>query len=317
MKAITVNIDKSLSWSEVEEPKIRAGEVKIDIYCAACNRADILQRAGKYPSPEGWVDRMGLEVSGVVIESRSDKYKIGDKVCALLGGGGYSERVCCPAELVMPMPEGISFEAAAAIPETFATAHLNLVYEAGIKAGDTVLIIAGASGLGSAAIQVARHYGAKVITTVGSDEKAEFVKKLGADIAVNRKTGDLGEVMDTNPVDIALDCAAGSDFGKNFLKMNRGGRWIIVSTLAGEESEINLRGVMKKGLRLIGSTLRSRTNAVKGAILDTLVKEYWEDFESGRMAPVISEVFPITEAEKAHEFLNGVHIGKAVLKVHE
>lgn len=315
MKAIIVNDDKSLAWSEVEEPEVREGEVKIEVYCAACNRADVLQRAGKYPSPEGWVDRMGLEVSGVVIESRFENFKKGDRVCALLGGGGYSELVCCPGELVMPMPHGMSFEVAAAIPETFATAHLNLVGEAGIKSGDTVLVIAGASGLGSAAIQIAKHYGAKVITTVGSDDKAQFVKNLGADITVNRKTGDLGKIMDENPVDIALDCAAGCDFGKNFLKMNRGGRWIIVSTLAGEVSEINLRGVMKKGLKLIGSTLRSRTNEVKGRILKEMVEEYWTDFETGKMKPQVSEVFPITEADKAHDFLNNAHVGKAVLKI--
>ena len=317
MKAIIVDDDKNLIWGEVDEPEISDGEVLIDVYCAACNRADILQRAGKYPSPEGWPDRMGLEVSGVVSETKSEKFKVGDRVCALLGGGGYAERVACPAELVMPMPEGISFEMAAAIPETFATAQLNLVFEAGIKRGDTVFIAAGASGLGSAAIQVAKHFGAKVITTVGSDEKAEFVKKLGADIAVNRKSSDLSAVLDENPVDISLDCVAGSDFGKNFLKMNRGGRWIIVSTLAGEESDINLRGVMKKGLKLIGSTLRSRTNQMKGAVLNSLVKEYWSDFSSGKMAPVISGAFQITEAEKAHEFLNGDHTGKAVLKIHE
>ena len=316
MKAIIVNDDKSLVWGEVENPVLRDGEVMIDIHYAACNRADVLQRAGKYPSPEGWPDRMGLEVSGVISESESEKFRVGDRVCALLGGGGYAEKVACPAGLVMPIPDGVSFEAAAAIPETFATAHLNLVFEAGIKAGDVVFIAAGASGLGSAAIQVARHFGAKVITTVGSDEKAGFVKKLGADIAVNRRTGDLSAVLDENPVDISLDCAAGSDFGKNFLKMNRGGRWIIVSTLAGEESDINLRGVMKKGLKLIGSTLRSRSNAMKEQVLASLMKEYYADFSSGKMAPVISGVFPIEDAARAHEFLNGDHTGKAVLKVH-
>ncbi|MCI8388274.1 MAG: NAD(P)H-quinone oxidoreductase [Clostridiales bacterium] len=315
MKAMLVCPDQSLEWREVGEPVLHDGEVLIDIKCAACNRADILQRAGKYPSPVGCPEWMGLEVAGVVAETRSEKYKVGDRVCALLGGGGYAERVAVNAGMALPIPAGLSFEAAAAIPETFATAYLNLVSEAKIKAGDTVLIMAGASGLGTAAIQVAKHFGARVITTVGSDDKIEPLKKLGADIVVNRKTGDLGAIMDANPVDIALDCAAGSSFGENFLRMNHGGRWIIISTLAGEVSEINLRGVMKKGLRLIGSTLRSREPEEKYCILDSMRESLWGGFESGELAPVIYKVLPICEAERAHDIMNGDHVGKVVLMV--
>ncbi|MBQ8508695.1 MAG: NAD(P)H-quinone oxidoreductase [Clostridia bacterium] len=315
MKAILVNPDQSLVWTDVADPAPRDGEVLIDIHCAACNRADVLQRAGKYPPPEGCPEWMGLEVSGVVLESKSKRYKPGDRVCALLGGGGYAERVTVDAGMVLPIPDGMDFVKAAAIPETFATAYLNLVLEAGLKAGDTVLIMAGASGLGTAAIQVAKVFGATVITTVGSDAKSADVKALGADFVVNRKTGSLGEVMDAHPVDIALDCAAGSDFGKNFLRMNRGGRWIIVSTLAGEESVINLRGVMKKGLRLIGSTLRSRTPQMKGIVLEEMRKALWDKFASGEIAPVVCGVLPITEAERAHEMINSDHTGKVVMTV--
>lgn len=315
MKAVIVNPDRTLSWSDVPDPKVGEGEVLIDIKCAACNRADILQRAGKYPPPEGWPEWMGLEVSGVITESHSERFRVGDRVMALLGGGGYAERTAVNAGMVLPIPAGMDFIKAAAIPETFATAYLNLLLEAGIKPGDTVLIMAGASGLGTAAIQVAKHFGAKVITTVGSDDKSEAVRALGADIVVNRRTGDLGAVMDANPVDIALDCAAGSGFGSNFLRMNRGGRWIIVSTLAGEESGINLRGVMKKGLRLIGSTLRSRSPEVKYKLLADMREALWSGFESGELSPVIHEVLPINEVERAHELLNGEHIGKVVLTI--
>ncbi len=315
MKAILVNEDQSLRWDNVPEPVVKDGEVLIEIACAACNRADVLQRAGKYPPPEGWPDWMGLEVSGVIAETRSEKFRVGDRVCALLGGGGYAERIAVNAGMVMPIPEGMTFEQAAAIPETFATAYLNLVLEAGMKKGDTVLIMAGASGLGTAAIQVAKAFGAKVLTTVGSDDKIPAVRALGADIVVNRKTGDLGKAMDENPVDICLDCAVGPDFGKNFLRMNRGGRWIIVSTLAGEESMLNLRGVMKKALRLIGSTLRSRTPEMKYFILAEMQKALWEKFAAGEIAPVIAAVLPITEAEKAHDLINGNHTGKVVLKI--
>jgi len=317
MKAITVNPDQSLTWREVENPFPKDGEVLIDIACTACNRADVLQRAGKYPSPEGWPDRMGLEISGTVAESHSDRFRVGDRVCALLGGGGYGEKIACNAGMVMPIPDNMTFAEAAAIPETFATAYLNLVIEAGIKAGDTVLIMAGASGLGTAAIQVAKAFGAKVITTVGSDDKKEAVKAIGADIAVNRKTESLADVMDANPVDITLDCAAGSDFGANFLRMNRGGRWIIVSTLAGEESNLNLRGVMKKGLRLIGSTLRSRTPEMKYRVLAEMQEKLWGKFADGSMKPVIFRTLPITEAEEAHRLINGNHIGKIVMTITE
>lgn len=178
-----------------------------------------------------------------------------------------------------------------------------------------MLIVAGASGLGSAAIQLAKFYGAKVITTVSSNEKAKAVKKLGADIAVNRKTENLAAVLDENPPDIALDCAAGAGFESNIQRMNNGGRYIIVSTLAGEESNINLRTLMKKGLRVIGSTLRSRPIEVKRQILRELVSNLWCAFDAGEVKPVIYRTLPITEAEEAHQLLDMEHIGKVILTV--
>ena len=178
-----------------------------------------------------------------------------------------------------------------------------------------MLIVAGASGLGSAAIQLAKLYGAKVITTVSSNEKADAVKSLGADIVVNRKTESLTSVLDEYPPDIALDCAAGSGFEANIQRMNNGGRYIIVSTLAGEESNINLRTLMKKGLRVIGSTLRSRTPETKYRVLREMSDDLWAAFESGKIKPVIDHVLPITEAEEAHRLLDKAHIGKVILTV--
>ena len=315
MKAILTAPNGRLTWSDVPEPSVKDNEVLIDIRAAGCNRADILQRSGKYPSPDGWPEWMGLECAGVVSQSNSPQYKIGDKVCALLGGGGYAERAAVDAGLVMPIPERLNFAEAAGIPEVFATAYLNLVFEAGIKRGDVVLIVAGASGLGSAAIQLAKLYGAKVITTVSSNEKADAVMSLGAAIVVNRKTESLASVLDEYPPDIALDCAAGSGFEANIQRMNNGGRYIIVSTLAGEESNINLRTLMKKGLRVIGSTLRSRPIEVKRQILRELVSNLWGAFDAGEVKPVIYRTLPITEAEEAHRLLDMEHIGKVILTV--
>lgn len=315
MKAILTNPEGGLEWRDVPEPVAKENEILIDIHATGCNRADILQRAGKYPPPDGWPEWMGLECSGVVKSSNSPRFKAGDKVCALLGGGGYAERIAVDAGMVMPMPKGLDFIDAAGIPEVFATAYLNLVIEAGIKSGDTVLIVAGASGLGSAAIQLAKYFGAMVITTVSSEEKAQAVRSLGADIAVNRKTENLSEVLDQYPPDIALDCAAGNGFFANIQRMNTGGRYIIISTLAGEESNINLRTVMKKGLRIIGSTLRSRTPETKYRVLREMSDALWTAFESGKIKPVIADVLPITAAEEAHRLLNQEHIGKVILTI--
>jgi len=315
MHAILVAEDRSLVWSDVPEPVVKDGEVLIDVHAAALNRADLLQRAGQYPPPPGWPQWMGLEVAGVVVEAPAgSRWKKGDAVCALLGGGGYAERVAVPADLVLPVPEGLSMVEAAAIPETFATSYLNLRLEAGMKAGDTVLIQAGASGLGIAAIQLAKLLGAKVLTTVGSAEKAEFVRRLGADVVTNHKTDDLGAAMDEHPVDIALDCVGGPELSRWINKMAVGGRWILIATLGGNTAEIDLTSFFKRGIRLIGSTLRSRTHAVKAKLLADMEALLWSKFSSGEIKPVIHATLPMTSAEEAHAILrNRENIGKVVL----
>ena len=301
------------------DPVPKEGEVLLEIHAAALNRADLLQRAGKYPPPPGWPEWMGLEAAGIVLQApEKSRWKAGDRVCALLGGGGYAEKIAVPEEMLLPLPANLSMIEGASLPETFATAYLNLVLEADLQAGETVFIQAGASGLGIASIQTAKALGASVITTVGSPEKAEAVRALGADLAVNRKTEDLGKILDTHPVDVALDCVGGSGLGEHLEKMAVGGRWILLSTLGGERTELALRPILKRGLRLIGSTLRSRSTEMKGRILRGLENRIWPEIERGKIRPVICRVFPIREAEQAHALLErGENIGKVVLTVRD
>ncbi len=317
MHAMTVDAGHNLHWVEVPDPVAGPGEVLIDIHATALNRADLLQRAGKYPPPPGWPEWMGLEVAGRVLSAPAkSRWAKGDRVCALLGGGGYAEQINVPEDMVLPIPAGLSMAEAAALPEVYATAYLNLFLEADLKPGETVLVQAGASGLGIAAIQLAKAFGAKVMTTVGSDAKADAVRQLGADIVINRKTGDLGKAMDENPVNIVLDCAGGAELGRNLEKLAPGGRWILIATLGGETCEIALRPILKRGLRLIGSTLRSRSNSMKGRILAELEQRVWPKIESGTIRPLMYKVLPIAEADAAHGILSrNENTGKVALVI--
>ncbi len=319
MYAITVDETRAMHWTEVPDPVPKSDEILLEIHAAALNRADLLQRAGKYPPPPGWPDWMGLEAAGIVLSAPAgSRWKRGDRVCALLGGGGYAEKIAVPEKMVLPVPRGLSLIEASSLPEVFATAYLNLVFEAGLQAGETAFIQAGASGLGIAAIQTAKVLGATVVTTVGSERKAEAVRALGADIVVNRKTDDLGKVLDEHPVDVVLDCVGGTGLGKHLEKLAPGGRWILISTLGGEYAEIALRPILKRGLRLIGSTLRSRTTEKKGEILAGLEKQIWPAMEAKTIRPVIFKTFPIREAEQAHAVLErGENIGKVVLSIRD
>lgn len=317
MYAILVDQAQNLAWQEVPDPVRKAGEVLIDIHATALNRADLLQREGNYPPPPGWPEWMGLEVAGVVAEApEGGRWKVGDKVCALLGGGGYAERAAVPADMVLPVPMGLSMVEAAAIPEAFATSYLNLCLEGGMRAGETVLLQAGASGLGIAALQLVKTFGGKVMTTVSTEEKVEFVRSLGADFVVNRTVDDLGAAMDEHPIDIALDCICGPGLGQCIGKMALGGRWIAIATLGGAMTEIDMNTFFRRGLKLIGSTLRSRSTEMKAQILADLEKLLWPSFSSGAVKPVIYKTLPITEAEEAHAVLQRrENLGKVVLTV--
>jgi NADPH:quinone reductase len=314
MRAMLIT-DGSLVWETVPDPQPRADEVVIKVLAAAVNRADLMQRAGTYPSPTGWPAWMGLEVAGLIRHAPAgSRWKEGDRVCALLGGGGYAEYVAVPADMVLPIPAGLSMVEAAAIPESFATAFLNLHVEADMKRGDTVFIQAGASGLGVAAIQLAKAAGATVVTTVGSEDKRGFVAGFGADIVINYKTTDVAAALQQHPVDIALDCVAGPELGRYLTGMQRGGRWIVIATLGGPVSSIDVGDLFRRGIRLIGSTLRSRTDTTKARILYELEQQVWPHLASGAMRLAIHRSLPMAQADEAHDILcRNANMGKVVL----
>ena len=311
-------LDENLNfvWQDVPEPVCKSDEVLIEVHAAAVNRADLMQKDGKYASPPEWPQWCGLEVAGIVLKSPADSnFRPGDKVCALVGGGGYSEKIAVPAGMVIPVPEGFSLVEAAALPEVWCTAYLNLVIEAGgLKAGDVFYVQAGASGVGVAAIQLAKLMGAKVVTTVSTKEKAEFLRKLGADIIVNYKEEDICRVLADNPPSVALDCIGGEKMGECMKQMVFGGRWIMIASMGGAECRISLENIWRKRLKLIGSTLRSRSVEEKTAIMQALSKELSPLFAQQKLVSNIHAVFPIAEVEKAHAVLRrSENIGKVVL----
>ncbi len=323
MKAILITEEKGLKLSEVPTPAPKSGEVLIRVRAAAVNRADLLQREGSYPPPPGCPDWPGLEIAGYVekLGEGVTRFAVGDKVCALLGGGGYAEYAAVPEETVMPMPKNLSFEEAAAIPEVYATAYLNLFRVGQAKPGETLLMHAGASGLASAVIPMAKAFGLYVITTVRGKFKAEKIGFLGADRIVDTTAEDIAEVLkeeaeNGHPVDIAIDCLGGEALGRCLPHVAFGCRWIQIATLAGDISSINFRTVYVKNIRLIGSTLRSKAPEEKGKLLSELTEYLWSKFESGDVKPVIHAIFPLERAMDAHNALaRGENIGKVVLTV--
>jgi len=257
---------------------------------------------------------------GKIAQEKSN-YKLGDEVCALLGGGGYAEYANVKYDMLMPVPKGRSLVEASAMPEAYATAYLNLFIEGKAKAGDTLLMNAGASGLASVVIPMAKAFGLRVITTVLSDEIAEKIKPLGADVVVNTRKENIADVLKAQleagtPVDIAIDCLGGSFMGGCLPYLSHGARWIMIAALAGQITEIDLKNIYVRNVRIIGSTLRSRTPAFKAELLAMLVKDVWPKVESGMMKPSIYKVLPIQEAEAAHAILQrGENVGKVVLTV--
>lgn len=326
MKAILVNDDQSLRWDNVPDPIIKSEEVLVEIHAAALNRADLMQREGDYPPPPGCPEWMGLEIAGEIVEMGDEakaksSFKIGDKVCALLGGGGYAEYVAVKYDMLMPVPKNCSMVEAAAIPEAFATAYLNLFIEGGIKEGNTLLMHAGASGLASVIIPMAKAFGVRVITSVLNDEVEKSIAHLKADVVINmarEKTADVlkRELEAGHGVDVAIDCLGGEYMGECLPYLTHGARWIMIAALAGTKTEIDLKNIYVRNVRIIGSTLRSRAPEVKAQILASLVRDVFPKIEEGKVKPTIYKTLPITQAEEAHAILQrGENIGKVVLTV--
>ncbi|HXA37235.1 MAG TPA: NAD(P)H-quinone oxidoreductase [Steroidobacteraceae bacterium] len=299
-------------------------EVLVRVAAAGVNRPDVMQRQGRYPPPPGASDLPGLEIAGeiVALGARVAGLSVGDKVTALLPGGGYAQYATAAATLCLPVPGGISMVEAAAIPETFFTVWTNLFDRGRCKAGDTVLIHGGTSGIGTTAIQLAAAWGARVFATAGSEHKARACERLGAVRGINYRTEDFVEVMRAETqgkgVDITLDMVAGSYVARNLDIAALEGRVVMISLLGGSRAEINMGLILTKRLTLTGSTLRSRTVAQKAEVADAVLKNVWPLLAAGRVRPVIHATFPLAEAGEAHRLMEtSNHIGKIVLTVEE
>ncbi len=302
-------------------PVPKAGEVLIAVHAAGVNRPDIVQRQGLYPPPPGTSDILGLEVAGdvVALGPGAQSPALGEKVCALLTGGGYAEYATAPAVCCLPIPRGLSFEQAAALPETFFTVWHNVFERGGLKAGEGFLVHGGTSGIGTAAIQLAKAFGAFVVATAGSDEKVATCKALGADLAINYRTTDFVDAVRQCPaggVDVVLDMVGGAYTARNLRCLKPDGRLVNIAFLEGSKTELDLMPVMLKRLTFTGSTLRPRDLTFKGALAATLKSRVWPLLEAGPVNPVIDRILPLEAAAEAHRRLeSSVHIGKIVLKV--
>ena len=301
-------------------PEPGPGEVLVRVAAAGINFPDVMQRRGHYPPPPGASDIPGLEIAGEVVATAADvtEFGPGDRVCALVSGGGYAEYCAAPAAQCLPVPDGYDMARAGALPETFFTVWTNLVDSGGLQAGETVLIHGGSGGIGSAAIQVAKALGARVLATARTAEKCDFCLSMGAERAINYVDEDFVAVAKefTNGagVNLILDIVGGDYTARNLAALAPFGRLVQVAVQAGAKAEVPLFVIMQKRLTLTGSTLRARSVAEKGAIAAALKQRLWPNFESGEIGPVIHATFPLAEAAKAHELMeSSAHIGKIVL----
>jgi putative PIG3 family NAD(P)H quinone oxidoreductase len=316
--------DFHLSLQEVDSPTLADSDLLIEVAYAGVNRPDLLQRKGLYPPPAGASPYMGLEVSGRVkaIGSKASGWKLGDWVCALTPGGGYAHEVAAPAGHCFPIPSGLSLLQAAALPETYMTVWANLIERGKLRAGETVLIHGGSSGIGVTAIQIAKWAGATVITTVGSDEKAAACRGLGADHVINYKTDDwqprVKDITGGRGVNVVLDMVGGPYLEKNLRSLALEGRMVQIAFLQGSKVEMDWMPLMMKRLTFTGSTLRARSDEEKSRIADTLRSTLWPEIGQGRLLPVIHSVFPLSEAGQAHALMeSSAHVGKIMLKVND
>ena len=320
MKAIIVSENKELIWADSEKPEILDNEVLIKIKATAVNRADVVQKNGFYPPPLGASEILGLECSGIIeaIGKNVKKRKVGEQVCALLAGGGYAQYASCPEEQAIPTPEGISLTNSASLPEVFATCWLNLFHEANMQENDIVLLHAGASGIGTAAIQLCNLFNCKSFVTASTYEKIYYCIKLGAENGSLRSNKPFDDVKNWAPdgVDIILDPVGGSYFQDNLNVLSIEGRLLLIGLMGGTKSEINLGQVLMKRQKIIGSTIRARSSIVKGKVMNDLLEKVWPHFKSKKIKPIIYKTMSIENANQAHEIMEkDENIGKLVLEI--
>ena len=313
---------ENLVMTKRDTPQIKKNELLIKVEAAGVNRPDIMQRQGLYPPPPGASDIPGLEVAGevVAINTNKSRFKIGDKVCALVSGGGYSSYCIAPIKQTLPIPKGLSYIEAAAIPETFFTVWANVFDRGKLTKNDTILIHGGASGIGTTAIQLASSFGAKVFTTVGSEEKCNKMKELGAELAINYNRDDfekiINEYTNNKGINIILDIIGASYFNKNLNILSKNGKLLIIAFQGGYEDKLNLLPILKKWLTVTGSTLRPRSVEEKGLIANQLYEKVWPLIEKKVVLPQIYGSYKLKDANKAHTLVeSSQHIGKIVLTI--
>lgn len=305
-----------LHWQEVPDPHPGAGEVLIEVAAAGVNRADLMQRQGFYPPPPGAPPYPGLECSGRIIEvgAQVTDWHAGDAVCALLAGGGYAERVVVPAPQVLPVPNGISLTAAAALPEVACTVYSNVFQIAGLTRGETLLVHGGASGIGTMAIQLGKAFGARVVCTAGNERKLQRCRELGADLAINYRDEDFVAALGGNGANVILDIMGASYLRRNIAALAADGRLAIIGLQGGATAELELGALLSKRGRISATTLRSRPPAQKGDIVTAVTANVWPLVSDGTVAPVIDRELPMRDAAAAHQLMeSGAHIGKILL----
>ena len=317
MKALQ-GVEGHVEWVETPSPTCDVGQVRIRVAAAGLNRADLLQRAGLYPPPPGASEVLGLECSGVISEvGAGSSWQVGDRVCALLAGGGMAQEVVVDARHVLPVPEGLSLAEAAALPEVYSTAWLNLFQLAALKPGEKVLLHAGASGVGSAAIQLCKAFGSPCWVSVGSADRLAYCEDLGAQGGVVRTDG-IESLGDFGPFDVILDPVGGNYAAINIKLLARDGRWVLIGLMGGREAQLDLAQVLAKRVQLLGSTLRNRDDQFKADLLSDLGQQVWPLFGEGRLSPQLAKTFAITDAEAAFAELATNQIsGKLVLVIDE
>ncbi|UQS15119.1 zinc-binding dehydrogenase [Pseudomonas sp. HS6] len=317
MKALQ-GVEGQVAWLDEPSPTCDVGQVRIRVAAAGLNRADLLQKAGLYPPPPGASQVLGLECSGVISEvGAGSSWQVGDRVCALLAGGGMAEEVVVDGRHVLPVPEGVSLIEAAALPEVYATVWLNVFQLAALKPGEKVLLHAGASGIGSAAIQLCKAFGNPCWVSVGSAERLAYCEALGAQGGVVR-TDDLESLRDFGPFDVILDPVGGNYSALNLKLMAQDGRWVLIGLMGGREAKLDLAQVLAKRVQLLGSTLRSRGDQFKADLFSDLSQYVWPLFSEGRLKPQLAKAFAIKDAEAAFaELASNTVAGKLVLVIDE